>query len=136
MKACRDVHPKNCSFPLIPRNGGLICLTHEKTRYCKPMCNQGYDFAFLRKLRLFESCGDGNGYRWTTQYIGGNRLAVCSESSQQVSGVETAYFPRSCLDAIYNHTEEKVLISIFKEELKKFSVDKVNSKTKCLLCGN
>ncbi|XP_048419203.1 uncharacterized protein si:ch1073-126c3.2 isoform X2 [Stegostoma tigrinum] len=40
VKACQNVHPKNCSFPQIPVNGGLICMTHDKTRYCKPMCNQ------------------------------------------------------------------------------------------------
>ncbi|GCB76073.1 hypothetical protein scyTo_0016515 [Scyliorhinus torazame] len=53
MKACRDVHPKNCSFPLIPRNGGLICLTHEKTRYCKPMCNQVGTHSVTHSTALF-----------------------------------------------------------------------------------
>ncbi|GCC32229.1 uncharacterized protein [Chiloscyllium punctatum] len=136
LKACKNVPPKNCSFPQIPANGGLICLTHNKTRYCKPMCNQGYDFAFLRKSRLYEECGDDNGYTWNTQYIGGNRLAVCSKSSIRVSGVASAYFPRTCQHAWYNYTEEKRLISDFKEELRQRGIDKVNSKTKCLLCGD
>ncbi|XP_043534639.1 uncharacterized protein si:ch1073-126c3.2 [Chiloscyllium plagiosum] len=136
LKACKNVPPKNCSFPQIPANGGLICLTHNKNRYCKPMCNQGYDFAFLRKSRLYEECGDDNGYTWSSQYIGGNRLAVCSKSSISVSGVASAYFPRTCQDAWYNYTEEKRLISDFKEELRQQGVDKVNSKTKCLLCGD
>ncbi|XP_048472283.1 uncharacterized protein si:ch1073-126c3.2 [Rhincodon typus] len=135
VKACRNVHPKNCSFPQIPANGGLICMTHNKTRYCKPMCNQGYDFDFLRRTRLYETCGEGNDYTWSTQYLGGNRLAVCSASSIRVSGAASAYFPRLCQDAFYNHTEERRLISVFKEELSQLGIDKVNSKTKCLLCG-
>ncbi|XP_067828482.1 uncharacterized protein si:ch1073-126c3.2 isoform X2 [Heptranchias perlo] len=40
VKACQNVSPKNCSFPQIPANGGLICLTLERIRYCKPMCNK------------------------------------------------------------------------------------------------
>ncbi|XP_078386735.1 uncharacterized protein LOC144668515 [Cetorhinus maximus] len=136
VKACQNVNPKNCSFPLIPANGGLICMTHEKTRYCKPMCNRGYDFGFLRRSRLYESCGNETHYQWTAQYLARKRLAICSESSTRVSGVDSAYFPNRCQDALYNYTQEKVLISIFKDELKKLGIEKINSKTKCLLCGD
>ncbi|XP_078055838.1 uncharacterized protein LOC144480340 [Mustelus asterias] len=134
LKGCQNIQPRNCSFPMIPKNGGLICVTHEKTRYCKPMCDQGYDFVFLRLSRLFESCGEGSGYKWSSQYLGGKRLAVCSESTTKISGQNSTYFPQTCLDAMYNHTQERALISIFKDELKKIGVDKI--KSKCLLCGN
>lgn len=39
---------------------------------------QGYDFAFLRISRLYEECSVQTQYKWTTQYIGGNKLAVCN----------------------------------------------------------
>lgn len=39
---------------------------------------QGYDFNFMRRSRLFEECSAATQHKWTTQYIGGNRLAICS----------------------------------------------------------
>lgn len=40
-------------------------------------CKQGYDFSFLRRSRLFEECSAATQHKWTTQFIGGNRLAIC-----------------------------------------------------------
>ncbi|XP_067876449.1 uncharacterized protein si:ch1073-126c3.2 [Heterodontus francisci] len=136
LKACQNVNPKNCSLPLIPANGGLICITVDKTRYCKPLCNKGYDFAFLRISRLYEECGENTNYRWDTQYIGGRRLAVCTASSRRVSGMPSAYFPERCHDVLYNYTQEKIMISTFKDELKKTIIGKFNKKNMCLLCGD
>uniref|UniRef100_UPI00398F2665 uncharacterized protein n=1 Tax=Pristiophorus japonicus TaxID=55135 RepID=UPI00398F2665 len=136
LTVCKNVNPKNCSFPEIPANGGLICLTMEKTRYCKPMCNKGYDFDFLRKSRLYEKCGDSTNYSWTTQYIGGNKLASCSASSSTVSGGPTVYFPKRCSDVSYNHNQEKLMISTFQTELSADVSGKLNTKTMCLLCGD
>uniref|UniRef100_A0A8C4X0Y8 Uncharacterized protein n=1 Tax=Eptatretus burgeri TaxID=7764 RepID=A0A8C4X0Y8_EPTBU len=89
---------ENCTAPLIPHNGGIICITVNKTRYCKPMCNKHYDFAFLRRSRPFEKCGPANDYEWTTQYIGGNRLAECIESHHTsfISGLKVDYFRDTC----------------------------------------
>lgn len=39
---------------------------------------QGYDFGFLRISRLYEECSDATSYTWTTQYVGGNKLAICN----------------------------------------------------------
>ncbi|XP_072881296.1 uncharacterized protein [Hemitrygon akajei] len=135
-KDCQTVIPKNCSLPIVPVNGGLLCLTMNKTRYCKPMCNKGFDFKFLRKSRLYERCGEATKYKWTTQYIGGSRLADCSESSRAVSAYPSQYFPTSCRDVLYNHSLETDLISTFRKEVKQNVDGKVNSKTMCLLCGN
>uniref|UniRef100_A0A671KZX4 Uncharacterized protein n=1 Tax=Sinocyclocheilus anshuiensis TaxID=1608454 RepID=A0A671KZX4_9TELE len=40
-------------------------------------CKQGYDFKFIRRSRLFEECSSATQDKWTTQSIGGNRLAIC-----------------------------------------------------------
>lgn len=40
--------------------------------------SQGYDFQFLRKTRVYEECSEQTKYKWGTQYIGGNKLAVCT----------------------------------------------------------
>ncbi|XP_078284456.1 uncharacterized protein LOC144609925 [Rhinoraja longicauda] len=136
VKACQHVNPKNCSFPIIPENGGLICLTQNKTRYCKPMCNKGYDFQFLRRSRPYERCGETTGYKWTTQYFGRNRLAHCEESAAAVSAEPSHYFPKRCQDVVYDHSEETLLISAFQKEVKRDLHGKVNNRTMCLLCGD
>ncbi|XP_078731647.1 uncharacterized protein LOC144946539 isoform X1 [Lampetra fluviatilis] len=88
---------KDCKLPHVPRNGGLTCVTVNSTRYCKPMCNKDHDFEFLRRSRLFEKCGQSTGYHWTTQYIGGLRLADCARSAVRVSGQPSAYFAEQCV---------------------------------------
>lgn len=40
--------------------------------------SQGYDFNFLRRSRLFEECSEQTGHKWVTQYVGGNKLAMCN----------------------------------------------------------
>ncbi|XP_072138096.1 uncharacterized protein [Mobula birostris] len=135
-KACQSVNPKNCSLPIVPVNGGLLCLTMNKTRYCKPMCNKGFDFQFLRRSRLYERCGEATRYIWTTQYIAGNRLAVCSESSRAVSGYPSQYFPTRCQDVLYDHSLETDMISTFRKEMKQKVDRKIDSGTTCLLCGD
>ncbi|XP_007897579.1 uncharacterized protein si:ch1073-126c3.2 [Callorhinchus milii] len=139
IRACHKVSPKNCSIPLVPNNGGLMCLTLNKTRYCKPMCNQEADFNFLRKSRLFESCGESTQYQWTTQYVGGSRLAQCSVTRMNlhVSGDATAYFRSTCHQALLDYENSKMMMNNFKKELQaKGIVGKIKNRTECLMCGN
>ncbi|CAL8363452.1 unnamed protein product [Boreogadus saida] len=76
-------------------NGGVVCVDIEEKVYCKPMCNHGYDFSFLRRGRPYEVCSAGN---WTTQFIGGNILAVCHLSTTQISAKPSSYFKgQDCL---------------------------------------
>nr|XP_033799301.1 uncharacterized protein LOC117359932 [Geotrypetes seraphini] len=118
-KAWNDFTPKNCSTPLAPSNGGLVCVTILHVRYCKVMCNQDYDFSFLRRSRLYEECGHHTGYSWTTQLVGGRKLADCIASSVAVSGQKTAYFHpnMNCQQTIGNATVENEHIKIFLQEL-------------------
>ncbi|KAK9964592.1 hypothetical protein ABG768_005755, partial [Culter alburnus] len=92
-KELQKLLPKNCSAPAVPEDGGLLCISVTDKIYCKPMCNAGYDFTFIRRSRLFEECSAATQYKWTTQFIGGNRLAICSKSHIAVSGASSAYFP-------------------------------------------
>lgn len=39
---------------------------------------QGFDFAFIRRSRLYDECSQQTKYEWDSQYIGGRTLAVCS----------------------------------------------------------
>ncbi|XP_048060606.1 uncharacterized protein si:ch1073-126c3.2 isoform X2 [Megalobrama amblycephala] len=91
-KELQKLLPKNCSAPAVPEDGGLLCISVTDKIYCKPMCNAGYDFTFIRS-RLFEECSAATQYKWTTQFIGGNRLAICIKSQIAVSGASSAYFP-------------------------------------------
>ncbi len=59
-------NPKNKTFI-------LLCLIFPR--------KQGYDFTFLRRSRLFEECSSATQDKWTTQFIGGNRLAICESKS-------------------------------------------------------
>ncbi|TDH01581.1 hypothetical protein EPR50_G00181850 [Perca flavescens] len=134
LKDCQLAEPKNCTEAKVPENGGLACVTVANKRYCKPMCNHGYDFDFIRRSRVFEECSEQTGYKWQTQYIGGNRLAVCNEAKIQVSGAKTAYFPedQSCL------TTKSTLHSSFIEnlttELKNLGIQG-ETQSSCLVCG-
>ncbi|KAM4702872.1 uncharacterized protein WCC33_011408 [Rhinophrynus dorsalis] len=126
-----------CPMPLIPSNGGLVCAYLHDIYYCKPMCAQGYDFSLLRLSRFYEECGSHTGFSWTTQYIGGNRLAECIESSIIVSGISTAYFTaEKCQQAITNTTSEQQYINTFLEELKQKDIKKEHKKQfDIVLCG-
>ncbi|XP_076829931.1 uncharacterized protein LOC143475934 [Brachyhypopomus gauderio] len=133
---CRGATPVECPSPTLHSKGGLVCVSIEKKRYCKPMCNEGYDFAFLRKSRLFEECSNATKHKWTTQYVGGSRLAVCNKSNTQVSGAASAYFPkdRDCLSTKSDGTLEKQVIKTFVQELSQNDI-KGNYTHACLLCG-
>ncbi|KAM9727508.1 uncharacterized protein ACNS7B_018027 [Menidia menidia] len=93
-RECPVSGPGGCPAPEVPANGGLVCMTVEDRSFCKPLCNPGYDFAFLRRSRLVDECSRETGYRWNSQYVGGNRLAECREAAVQVSGSSSAYFPK------------------------------------------
>ncbi|XP_074928694.1 uncharacterized protein LOC142047796 [Chelonoidis abingdonii] len=140
-KACNAFMTKNCSVPEAPKNGGLVCISIDSVHYCKPMCNQGYDFGFLRRSRVSEKCGASTGYSWTTQLVGGNRLADCISSPIAVSGVKSAYFPAHmcCQQTIANATAEREQIEIFLRELAEAEKDvsqEHEMANHCILCGN
>ncbi|XP_040176641.1 uncharacterized protein LOC120909067 isoform X2 [Rana temporaria] len=119
----------NCSVPRVPGNGGLVCVYFDDNYYCKPMCNQGYDFAFLRRSRLYEECGTKNAFTWTTQYIGGSRLAECIVSDVPVSGQPSAYFnKKTCLEVVSDMKRKREHIDEFISELKKRDIQKDHKK--------
>ncbi|XP_077311046.1 uncharacterized protein LOC143930540 isoform X8 [Lithobates pipiens] len=108
----------NCPVPRIPKNGGLVCVYFDNY-YCKPMCNQGYDFAFLRRSRLYEECGTKTAFTWTTQYIGGSRLAECIVSDVLVSGQPSAYFnKKTCREVVSDMKRKREHLDEFISELK------------------
>ncbi|XP_046885573.1 uncharacterized protein si:ch1073-126c3.2 [Hypomesus transpacificus] len=128
-----DVTPnKMCPVPDLHKNGGLVCVTVKQTHYCKPMCNQGYDFSFLRRTRLYEKCSKDTGYKWTTQHIGGNKLAYCIASPIPVAGSATAYFPKNqdCLKT--GKTDKNGVIDQLVKELE---TDQTETENACLICG-
>lgn len=135
-KAFQKLLPENCPAPAVPENGGLLCLSVKDKIYCKPMCNAGYDFNFLRRSRLFEECSTATKHTWTTQYIGGNRLAICNKSHIEVSGAPSAYFPKGedCHITKSNEQLTQNITNIFKSELAK--VETTESESTKLLCGN
>ncbi|KAG7512426.1 hypothetical protein JOB18_029084 [Solea senegalensis] len=125
---------KECPEAEVPDNGGLACVTVNNKRYCKPMCNYGYDFMFMRRSRLYEECSKETGYKWNTQYIGGNKLAVCNKEPTQVSGASSAYFPkdRDCLTTKTQHLDS-FIDSITAEIQSQGILGKPENA--CLLCG-
>ncbi|XP_064419141.1 uncharacterized protein SI:CH1073-126C3.2 [Latimeria chalumnae] len=136
-KTCEKFLPVECPIPLAPNNGGLVCVTIDSKRYCKPMCNQGYDFTFLRKSQPYEQCGADTKKFWTTQYIGGNMLAVCAESSIAVSGISSAYFPKDCQTALFNYTMQEEQVGVFLQELNDEKIiGNHMGEYDCLLCGS
>ncbi|XDV50179.1 hypothetical protein PO909_019281 [Leuciscus waleckii] len=137
-KELRTLMPKNCTVPTLPEDGGLLCapVTDMKKIYCKPMCNAGYDFNFLRRSRLFEECSDATQHKWTTQFIGGNKLAICDKSKTAVSGAPSAYFPKGH-DCHKTKSHEKLLrniTSIFQSELEMAGITQ-SLKSFSLFCG-
>uniref|UniRef100_A0A667Y8E8 Sushi domain-containing protein n=1 Tax=Myripristis murdjan TaxID=586833 RepID=A0A667Y8E8_9TELE len=125
--------PKTCPMPEVPSNGGLACVTLSNTRYCKPMCNHGYDFGFPRMTRLYEDCSDGT---WSTMYIGGNKLAVCNKTPFAFVGGSTAYFPEAqdCSTTLANSQLKTKILDDFIAELRKHGKDGEAQHT-CLVCG-
>nr|XP_046207885.1 uncharacterized protein si:ch1073-126c3.2 [Oncorhynchus gorbuscha] len=131
---CQTFEPKECPAAVAQSKGGLVCVTNKMRRYCKPMCNEGFDFAFLRNSRLYEECSADTKFKWTTHYIGGNKLAICNKSSRSIAGAKTAYFPKNqdCLTTKSNSDLEAQLIQQFKSELKDIEGE---TEYDCLLCG-
>ncbi|KAM6266038.1 uncharacterized protein LJ264_005596 [Porphyrio hochstetteri] len=136
-KFCKQLPP--CPLPVAPRNGGLVCVTIDNAQYCKPMCNKGYDFQFLRASRLFEVCGNATRFSWTTQLVGGKALAVCNPSEMAISGVKSAYFPTNstCLHTLAFPETQVEQLNIFLRELGEQGIDGSNRDKEydCIICG-
>ncbi|XP_062851817.1 uncharacterized protein si:ch1073-126c3.2 isoform X2 [Trichomycterus rosablanca] len=133
---CKGAIPAECPTPAVHINGGLVCVSSEGRRFCKPMCNEGYDFSFLRTSRLYEECSNSTKHKWTTQYIGGHELAECNESTVQISGASSAYFPKGqdCWKTKSEQAMEKKIIKFFKDELSANNI-KGPFIHSCVLCG-
>ncbi|XP_054456437.1 uncharacterized protein si:ch1073-126c3.2 [Anoplopoma fimbria] len=136
LQECRGAEPNKCPEAKVPHHGGLACVTVAKKRYCKPLCSHGYDFAFIRRSRLYEECSKQTGFRWQTQYVGGNKLAVCNESPIQVSGASSAYFPENqdCLKTKSNSTLQSAIMGVFVTELRNQGIQD-SPEFACLVCG-
>ncbi|XP_044131111.1 uncharacterized protein LOC122924243 [Bufo gargarizans] len=112
----KTVRTTNCTMPLVPTNGGLVCAYLDNAYFCKPMCDQGYDFSFLRRSRLYEICGRQTGFSWTSQYVGGNRLAECTAADVAISGQSSAYFKnKKCQEALSMGIEDTYINEFIKE---------------------
>ncbi|XP_064286357.1 uncharacterized protein LOC135306410 [Passer domesticus] len=137
-KFCRQLPP--CPRPVPPKNGGLVCVTIDNTQYCKPMCNQGYDFQFLRSSRLYEMCGNATGFSWTTQLVGGKALAVCNPSEVAISGAKSAYFPSnsSCVHTLAFPEAQAEQLNIFLQEIGERGIDgsRRDQGADCVTCGH
>ncbi|KAM6390753.1 uncharacterized protein J5M81_007370 [Pluvialis apricaria] len=136
-KFCKQLPP--CPLPLAPRNGGLVCVTIDNAQYCKPMCNKGYDFQFLRRSRLYEVCGNATGFSWTTQLVGVKALAVCNPSEIAIGGAKSAYFPTNstCLRTLAFTETQTEQLNVFLEELGEQGIDGSNrdKEADCIICG-
>ncbi|XP_077092467.1 uncharacterized protein LOC143744715 [Siphateles boraxobius] len=137
-KGLRRLMPTNCTAPTVPEDGGLLCVSvTDKTKtYCKPICNAGYDFNFIRRSRLFEECSATTQHKWTTQFIGGNRLAICNKSNVAVSGAPSAYFPEGhdCHKIKSHEQLLRNITNIFQSELEKAGITQ-SLRSFSLLCS-
>ncbi|XP_022603906.1 uncharacterized protein LOC111223887 [Seriola dumerili] len=136
LKGCQSAEPKQCPEAEVPNNGGLACVSVGNNTYCKPLCNDGYDFGFIRRSRLFDKCTEQTRYKWDTQYVGGNKLAVCNEATIRISGAKSAYFPKhqDCLTTKSNSQLQQSIIETFTTELKSKGIQG-ESRHGCLVCG-
>ncbi|KAM6997104.1 uncharacterized protein LKV04_005828 [Tautogolabrus adspersus] len=133
---CQGAEPTKCPDAEVPNNGGLACVTVANKRYCKPLCNSGYDFGFMRRSHIYDECSEQTGYKWNTQYVGGNKLAVCNAASIQVSGAATAYFPKDqdCLTTKSSSQLETSIIQLLTSELESQGIQG-EPQNGCLVCG-
>uniref|UniRef100_A0A3Q3AWU9 Si:ch1073-126c3.2 n=1 Tax=Kryptolebias marmoratus TaxID=37003 RepID=A0A3Q3AWU9_KRYMA len=132
---CQDAEPRECQQAEAPSNGGLLCVTIANKRFCKPMCSFGYDFGFMRRSRLFDECSEGTKYQWNSQYVGGNKLAVCNgKRLNSFSGATSAYFPKDCLTTKSNSNLGSSILANFVGELKDAGITG-DLKSHCLICG-
>ncbi|XP_059214790.1 uncharacterized protein si:ch1073-126c3.2 [Centropristis striata] len=136
LKECHGTEPQKCHEPEVPENGGLACVTVADRRFCKPLCSHGYDFGFLRISRVYEECSKQTQFQWQTQYIGGNKLAVCNVAPFQVAGVKTAYFPKDqdCLTTKSNIQLYNSTIADLTTELQNEGIQG-ELQYDCLVCG-
>ncbi|KAK5882857.1 hypothetical protein CesoFtcFv8_021399 [Champsocephalus esox] len=136
LRECQGAAPPQCPPAEVPEDGGLLCTTVSDKRYCKPMCNHGYDFSFLRRSRVHEECSKPTGFKWQSQFIGGNKLAVCIKAHIQVSGAASAYFSEAqdCLTTKSNSSLIESLMGGFMSELRSADVQG-EAENSCLLCG-
>ncbi|KAJ4948291.1 hypothetical protein JOQ06_019827 [Pogonophryne albipinna] len=137
LRECQGAEPNKCPQAEVPEDGGLLCTTVSDKRYCKPMCNHGYDFSFLRRSRVYEECSEQTGFKWQSQFIGGNKLAVCNKAHIQVSGAASAYFSedQDCLTTKSNSSLiESAIMGGFMSELRSADVQG-EAENSCLLCG-
>merc|ERR1719427_599631 len=82
-----------CPDLIPPANGAMLCITagdrgsDKRTKYCKPLCEQGYDFQSReRRYRAYETCGRLNSHRWASGYVENHLLiAKCIPSSRRYS---------------------------------------------------
>ncbi|XP_063262048.1 uncharacterized protein LOC134554888 [Prinia subflava] len=129
----------SCPRPVAPKNGGLVCVTIDNAQYCKPMCNEGFDFQFLRSSRLYEVCGNATGFSWTTQLVGGKALAVCNPSEMAISGANSAYFPSnsSCVHTLASPEGQAGQVNTFLRELAERGIDSSgrDAGADCVICG-
>ncbi|KAI4792579.1 hypothetical protein KUCAC02_033292 [Chaenocephalus aceratus] len=136
LKECQGAKPTQCPQAEVPEDGGLLCTTVSKKRYCKPMCNHGYDFSFLRRSRVYDECSQQTGFKWQSQFIGGNKLAVCIKAHIQVSGAPSAYFSEAqdCLTTKSNSSLiGSTIMGDFMSELRSADVQG-EAENSCLLC--
>ncbi|KAK5854361.1 hypothetical protein PBY51_015438 [Eleginops maclovinus] len=137
LRECQGAEPQKCPEAEVPENGGLLCVTVSSTRYCKPMCNHGHDFTFLRRSRLYDECSEQTGFKWpASQFIGGNRWAVCDKAQIQISAAASAYFSKDqdCLTTKSSSLLDSVIKGDFISELRKAGVQG-EAKSDCLVCG-
>lgn len=73
--------------------------------------SQGYDFAFLRRSRIFDECSSQTGYKWNTQYVGGNKLAVCNGKASKMNYI---YIYAATLYVVFSCEVELFPLSIFR----------------------
>ncbi|XP_033991747.1 uncharacterized protein si:ch1073-126c3.2 [Trematomus bernacchii] len=137
LRECQGAEPNKCPQAEVPEDGGLLCTTVSNKRYCKPMCNHGHDFSFLRRSRVYEECSEQTGFKWRSQFIGGNKLAVCNKAKIQVSGAASAYFSedQDCLTTKSNSSLiQSAIMGVFESELRGAGVQG-DAENSCLLCG-
>lgn len=69
-------------FPLQPETR-----SQRQTNRSNQIVLQGFDFAFLRLSRVYDECSERTKYKWDSQYIGGNTLAVCNGETASAAHV-------------------------------------------------
>ncbi|XP_008279232.1 uncharacterized protein LOC103356748 [Stegastes partitus] len=136
LRECQGAEPTRCPEAEVPSNGGLACVTVGNKRYCKPLCNHGFDFGFLRRSRVFDECSEQTGYKWQTPYVGGNRLAVCNQALTQISGAKTAYFPKD-QDCRSTKSSSQLTNSVIEALAAELKAQEINGEPQhaCLVCG-